>query len=95
MWTVPRQLEDPEERCHRLIAAYDEAIERLQAAQPVPFWDGEQDHLINKQDSMKHLARLSICQLLGRSCNACEAGQCKSAAIDAVLCRPQSQSHPA
>lgn len=41
MWTVPRQLEDPEERCHRLMAAYDDAIERLQAAQPVPFWDGE------------------------------------------------------
>ena len=40
MWAVPRQLEDPEERCHRLMAAYDEAIKRQEAAKPVPFWDG-------------------------------------------------------
>ena len=42
MWTAlsPAAAEDPDARCDRLLAAYELDIERLQAAQPVPFWDG-------------------------------------------------------
>ena len=43
MWSVPRQLEDPDERPDRLLAAYDAEIERLQSSQLPPYWDGARE----------------------------------------------------